>query len=50
MAAWEATQQDLNVHPGMAWDLTVDTTAASPQDAVRLIDQLLTQRAGAATA
>ncbi|MEU0023372.1 guanylate kinase [Streptomyces rochei] len=50
LAAWEATQQDLDAHPGMAWDLTVDTTAASPQDAARLIDQLLAQRAGAATA
>lgn len=50
LAAWDATREDLDAHPGLVWDLTVDTTAASPQDAARLIDQLLTQRAGAATA
>ncbi|MFE9679437.1 guanylate kinase [Streptomyces sp. NPDC006259] len=50
LAAWDATREDLDAHPGLAWDLTVDTTATSPQDAARLIDQLLTQRAGAATA
>ncbi|MFC8247595.1 phosphotransferase-like protein [Streptomyces chartreusis] len=50
LAAWDATLEDLDTHPGMVWDLTVDTTAASPQDAARLIDQLLAQRAGAATA
>lgn len=50
LAAWDATRQDLDAHPGMVWNLTVDTTAASPQTAARLIDQLLVQRAGAATA
>ncbi|MFH9568445.1 phosphotransferase-like protein [Streptomyces globisporus] len=50
LAAWDATREDLDTHPGTTWDLTVDTTAAAPQDAARLIDQLLTQRAGAATA
>ncbi|MFE0580215.1 guanylate kinase [Streptomyces sp. NPDC058874] len=50
LAAWDATREDLDTHPGTAWDLTVDTTAAAPQDAARLIDQLLAQRAGAATA
>lgn len=50
LAAWDATRQDLDAHPGMVWNLTVDTTAASPQTAARLIDQLLAQRAGAATA
>ncbi|MFJ4320607.1 guanylate kinase [Streptomyces lavendulae] len=50
LAAWDATREDLDAHPGTAWDLTVNTTAASPQDAARLIDQLLTQRAGAARA
>ncbi|MFG2841110.1 guanylate kinase [Streptomyces zaomyceticus] len=50
LAAWDATREDLDAHPDLAWDLTVDTTAASPQDAVRLIDQMLAQRAGAATA
>ncbi|OEJ36320.1 phosphotransferase-like protein [Streptomyces agglomeratus] len=50
LAAWDATLKDLDAHPGMTWDLTVDTTAAAPQDAARLIDQLLMRRAGAATA
>ncbi|MFF9425601.1 guanylate kinase [Streptomyces sp. NPDC014746] len=50
LAAWDATREDLDTHPGTAWDLTVDTTASAPQDAARLIDQLLAQRAGAATA
>lgn len=50
LAAWDATREDLDAHPGMVWDLTVDTTATAPQDAARLIDQLLAQQAGAATA
>ncbi|MFJ6889982.1 guanylate kinase [Streptomyces californicus] len=50
LAAWDATREDMDSHPGMAWDLTIDTTEASPQDAARLIDQLLAQRTGAATA
>ncbi|MDX2993539.1 phosphotransferase-like protein [Streptomyces scabiei] len=50
LAAWDATREDLDAHPGLPWDLTVDTTAAAPQDAARLIDQLLMRRAGAATA
>ncbi|MFC7818675.1 guanylate kinase [Streptomyces sp. NPDC057367] len=50
LAAWDATREDLDAHPGMVWDLTVDTTEASPQDAARLIDQLLAQRTGAPTA
>nr|WP_202449667.1 guanylate kinase [Streptomyces sp. SID4917] len=50
LAAWDATREDLDAHPGLAWELTIDTTEASPQDAARLIDQLLAQRAGAATA
>ncbi|MEV6549224.1 guanylate kinase [Streptomyces sp. NPDC051597] len=50
LAAWDATREDLDTHPDVTWDLTVDTTEASPQDAARLIDQLLAQRAGAATA
>ncbi|MCY0946983.1 phosphotransferase-like protein [Streptomyces antarcticus] len=50
LAAWEATRDDLDAHPDMSWDLTVDTAAASPQEAARLIDQLLAQRTGAATA
>ncbi|MEV4975332.1 phosphotransferase-like protein [Streptomyces scopuliridis] len=50
LTAWEATRKDLDAHPDLAWDLTVDTTAASPRNAARLIDQLLAQRSGAATA
>ncbi|WLQ53786.1 guanylate kinase (plasmid) [Streptomyces poriferorum] len=50
LAAWDATLDDLIAHPDMVWDLTVDTTAAAPQDAARLIDRLLMRRAGAATA
>ncbi|MFD5848180.1 phosphotransferase-like protein [Streptomyces chartreusis] len=50
LAAWDATREDLDTHPGTVWDLTVNTTASAPQDAARLIDQLLAQRAGAATA
>ncbi|MEV6840865.1 guanylate kinase [Streptomyces sp. NPDC051133] len=50
LAAWDATREDLDAHPAMVWDLTVDTTVSAPMDAARLIDQLLVQRAGAATA
>ncbi|MEU8892919.1 guanylate kinase [Streptomyces sp. NPDC048442] len=50
LAAWDATREDLETHPSLVWDLTVDTTASAPQNAARLIDQLLTQRTGAATA
>ncbi|WDM16462.1 guanylate kinase [Streptomyces lavenduligriseus] len=50
LAAWDATREDLEAHPDTTWDLTMDTTKAAPQDAARLIDQLLAQRAGAATA
>jgi guanylate kinase len=49
LAAWNATLEDLDAHPEMVWDLTVDTAATSPEGSARLIDQLLTQRAGAAT-
>lgn len=50
LAAWDATLEDLNAHAGVVWDLNVDTTATLPQEAARLIDQLVVQRAGAATA
>jgi guanylate kinase len=50
LAAWEATREDLDAHPDMIWDLTVDTAVTSPQESARLIDQLLVRRAGAATA
>ncbi|MFI5808421.1 guanylate kinase [Streptomyces sp. NPDC051561] len=50
LVAWEATREDLAAHPGVTWDLSVDTTDVSPRDAARLIDKVLAQRAGAATA
>ncbi|MGW8485412.1 phosphotransferase-like protein [Streptomyces sp. NPDC055886] len=50
LTAWDATRDDLDAHPSMVWDLAVDTAASEPQEAARLIDQLLAQRAGAATA
>lgn len=48
LAAWDATRGDLDAHPGMVWDLTVDTTVVSPSDAARHIDELLARQAGAA--
>ncbi|WP_327310074.1 guanylate kinase (plasmid) [Streptomyces sp. NBC_01298] len=50
LSAWDATRDDVTAYPGMVWDLTVDTTTVSPQDAALLIDKLLAQRSGAATA
>ncbi|MEU1516270.1 guanylate kinase [Streptomyces sp. NPDC005811] len=50
LAAWEATREDLDAHPDMVWDLTVDTSGTSPEEAARLIDQLVVRRSGAATA
>lgn len=50
LAAWDSTRADLDAHPDMTWELTVDTTTATPQDAARFINQLLMRRAGAATA
>ncbi|MER7841804.1 guanylate kinase [Streptomyces sp. NPDC096040] len=49
LAAWEATREDLDVHPDMVWDLTVDTSVTSPEESARLIDQLVVRRAGVAT-
>ncbi|MEV2255905.1 guanylate kinase [Streptomyces sp. NPDC050147] len=50
LTAWDATREDLDSHPDVTWDLTVDTTTAAPQDVARLIDQLLMRQAGAGTA
>ncbi|KIF05668.1 guanylate kinase [Streptomyces sp. RSD-27] len=50
LAAWDATRKDLAAHPGIVWDLIVDTTTSAPPDAAQLIDRLLAQQAGAATA
>ncbi|MFB6814321.1 guanylate kinase [Streptomyces sp. NPDC056347] len=50
LAAWDATREDLDKHPGMTWDLTVDTSKVAPRDTARLVDQLLARRAGATTA
>jgi len=48
-AAWEATREDLDAHPDMVWDLTVETVTTKPGQSARLIDQLLHTRAGAAS-
>ncbi|MGW2050773.1 guanylate kinase [Streptomyces sp. NPDC001858] len=50
LAAWRTTRDDLDGHPDLNWDLTVDTLVTAPEESALLIDQLLTQRAGAATA
>jgi guanylate kinase len=50
LEAWDATREDLDTHEAMVWDLTVNTATASPQESARRIDQLLMQRAEAATA
>jgi guanylate kinase len=47
---WAATREDLDAHPDMVWDLTVETVTTKPDQSARLIDQLLNSRAGAATA
>lgn len=47
LAAWEATREDLDAHPHMAWDLSVDTTVTTPGESAQLIDQLLARQAGA---
>jgi guanylate kinase len=48
LAVWDATRQDVDAHPGMDWDLRVETAQTSPAAAARLIDERL--RAGAAPA
>lgn len=50
LAAWDATREDLDAHPAMVWDLTVNTTASSPEESARLINELLAQQSGAAAA
>jgi guanylate kinase len=46
LAVWDATKEDLDAHPGVAWDLVVETARTAPADAARLIHQLLAKRAG----
>jgi guanylate kinase len=41
LAAWDATREDLDAHPDMVWDLTVDTMVTSPVESARLIDRLV---------
>lgn len=48
LTVWEATREDLDAHSDMVWDLTVDTASTPPEESARLIDCLLTLRAGAA--
>lgn len=50
LAAWDTTREDLDAHPDMLWDLTVETATTKPKQTARLIDQLLHTRSGAATA
>ncbi|MER7048921.1 phosphotransferase-like protein [Streptomyces jumonjinensis] len=47
LAAWDATREDLDAHPDMVWDLTVDTTLTPPKESARLIERLLAARKGA---
>lgn len=48
LAAWDDTQEDVETHPHMSWDLRVETAETSPAAAARLIDERL--RAGATSA
>lgn len=48
LVAWDATREDLDAHPDMAWDMRVETVTTTPAAAARLIDERL--RAGAAAA
>ncbi|WP_331762260.1 AAA family ATPase (plasmid) [Streptomyces sp. NBC_01520] len=50
LAAWEATREDMDAHPDMAWELVVETVTTTPVQSARLIHQLLAEQAGAATA
>ncbi|MFD8695380.1 phosphotransferase-like protein [Kitasatospora purpeofusca] len=44
LAAWDATQADVDAHPAQAWDLSVDTAAVEPVEAAQLIHALLSRR------
>ncbi|MFJ2407064.1 guanylate kinase [Streptomyces xanthochromogenes] len=48
IAAWQATQADVDAHPDQVWDLTVTTGAYSPDAAARLVDQRVRQALPAA--
>ncbi|MFF4821214.1 guanylate kinase [Kitasatospora sp. NPDC001309] len=41
LIAWDATQADVEAHPGQVWDLSVDTSVVDPAEAAGLIDALL---------
>ncbi|MEV7023231.1 guanylate kinase [Kitasatospora sp. NPDC093558] len=43
LSAWDATQADVDAHPGQVWDLTVDTGSVEPAEAARLINNLLSR-------
>ncbi|MFI8454192.1 guanylate kinase [Kitasatospora sp. NPDC085464] len=43
LSAWDATQADVDAHPGQTWDLTVDTGNVEPAEAARLINDLLSR-------
>ncbi|MFD8319138.1 phosphotransferase-like protein [Kitasatospora purpeofusca] len=44
LAAWDATQADVDAHPAQTWDLSVDTTSLEPAEAAQLIHALLARR------
>lgn len=39
LAAWQATQDDVEAHPDQVWDLTVQTGDHSPSEAAQLISE-----------
>ncbi|THA47475.1 guanylate kinase [Streptomyces sp. A1136] len=39
LAAWQATQDDVDSHPGQVWDLVVQTGGHSPAEAAELISE-----------
>ncbi|MFG3051366.1 guanylate kinase [Kitasatospora sp. NPDC048239] len=43
LTAWDATQADIDAHPGQAWDLSLDTTSVGPVEAARHIHALLSR-------
>ncbi|MEU9074331.1 guanylate kinase [Kitasatospora sp. NPDC004745] len=41
LSAWDATQADVEAHPGQVWDLSLDTSTVDPAGAALLIDELI---------
>ncbi|MFD6227020.1 guanylate kinase [Streptomyces sp. NPDC060232] len=44
LAAWDATERDLDLHPGVTWDLTIHTDRVQVQDAAAEIHALVWAR------